>query len=107
GAALLDVGVGGEQEPRRAETALHPVVVDEGLLNRGEILGGADPLHRGDLRPVHARKGKQARPPRLAVDEDRAGTASALLTAGLGARDPELLAQDDEQGREQRALDLA
>src|SRR5206468_441319 len=97
GAARLEVGMRGDQHAGRAEAALHPVVVDERLLDRREPLGRAEPLDRQDLGAVDRRDGDEARAARLAVDEHGAGAAAALLAAGLGARDPELLAEDVEE----------
>ena len=46
---------------------------------------------------------RQAGAARLAVDQHGAGAAAALLAAGLGGREPELLAQDLQQGRQRLA----
>src|SRR6185437_13349292 len=103
----LDQRMRREDEAGGAEPALRGVVILKGLLNRREALGLAEALDRGDLGAVDRRDRGQARPARLAVDEDGAGPAAALLAAGLRARDPELLTQDVEQRPERMALDLA
>src|SRR5207253_9371052 len=59
-----------------------------------------------DLRAVDGRDRRQARAPRLAVAEDRAGPAPALLAAGLRARHVELVAQYVQERGERRAEDL-
>src|SRR5207248_9673789 len=46
---------------------------------------------------------RQTGAPRLAVDEDGAGAAAALLASRLRARDVELVAQDVQERRERRA----
>src|SRR5205823_2274769 len=93
----LEQGVRRDQEARGAEAALRAVLLVEGLLHRGESLGRPEPLDRRHLGAVERRERQQARAPRLAVDEDGARAAAALLAAGLGARDRELLAQHLEE----------
>jgi len=65
----------------------------EGCLHGRELLRRAKPFDRRDRGPINGGKREQARPARLAVDEDGAGSAAALLATRLGARDPQLLAK--------------
>ena len=81
-------------------------MVVERLLHRRQALGLAEALDRGDLGAVDGGDRGQARAARLAVDEDGAGAAAALLAAGLRARDVELVAEDPQERRERRARDL-
>src|SRR5207253_1473451 len=60
-----------------------------------------------DRRALDVRERQQAGAARLAVDEDGARAAAALLAAGLGAGDPELLAERGEQRRERWAAEVA
>src|SRR5439155_11639217 len=103
----LEQCVRGEQEARGAEAALGAVVLVERSLDVSEPLRRAEALDGRDLGPVDRGDGQQAGAPRLAADEHRAGPAAALLTAGLRARDPELVAQDVEERPERWARDLA
>ena len=73
--------------PRGAEPALGGVRLMECGLNGREIAGGPEALDRGDLSPVDRGHREQAGAPRLAVDEDGAGSAAALLAARLRAQD--------------------
>src|SRR5207302_2869603 len=73
---------------------------------RLEILGRPEAFDRRDLRAVDRGDGDEARAPRLAVDEDGARAAAALLAPDLGAVVAELLAEHVEQRRERWAFDL-
>src|SRR5205823_10634472 len=106
GPAAVEVGLGGEQEPRCAEAALGGVVVDERLLYGREAHGCSETLDGGDLGPVQVADRKEAGAPGAAVDENRARPAASLLAAGLRSGDAELLAQHEEQRRRRRAPDL-
>ena len=106
GAPAADVRLGRDHHPRGAEAALRGVVVRERLLHGRQRLRRPEPFDRGHLGAGDRADGREARPARLAVDEDGAGAAASLLAAGLRARDRELLAEDVEQRRERRARDL-
>ena len=54
-------------------------------------------LHRGDLGAVELRGEHQARAGGLAVDQHGAGAARALLAAGVGAGEGQLVAQEVQQ----------
>ena len=48
---LGQIGLGQHQEPRRAETALQPVMVAERLLQVGQLLAVGQALDRADVDP--------------------------------------------------------
>ena len=99
------VGPAGEQvvarhqHPGRAEPALQGVVVRERLLQRVLVARAAEALHRRDLRALALHREQQAGPRRLAVDEDRAHPAHAVLAADVGAGEAEPVAQHVGEGR--------
>src|SRR4029079_2497283 len=82
-----------DHEAGRAEPTLRPVLLVERRLDGRELAGLAETLDGRDARAVDGGERDETGAPRLAVDEHRAGAAAAFLTARLGARDPELLAQ--------------
>src|SRR5262249_9095478 len=102
----LDERLGGEQEAGCTEAALGAVVLMERRLHGRTVLRGSETFDGRDRRAVDRCEREQARPPRLAVHQHRAGAAAALLATGLGAGDPELLAEDVEQRAQPVALDL-
>ncbi len=73
------------QEARRAEAALQAVVVDEGLLQRMQLLAVGEPFDGADLPAVGLDREHQAGADRLAVEDDRAGAADAVLAADMRA----------------------
>src|SRR5439155_13028101 len=87
-----------------AEAALHAVVVDERLLHGSQSVRRADALDRRHLGAVDRGDWEEAGSARLAVDQNRARAAAALVASRLRARDPELLAQDVEQRGQKRAV---
>src|SRR5689334_2872710 len=95
----LEQRVRRHQEAAGTEATLRSVLAVERGLDGAESLGRAEPLDGRDLRAVDRGQRQQARAPRLAVDEHRAGAAAALLAARLRARDPELLAEHVQQRR--------
>src|SRR5207244_494744 len=103
----VDERGGGHDEARRAEAALCGVVLVERGLHGREVVCRAQAFERFDRGTVDGRERQEARPSRLAVDQDRAGTAPALVAAGLGTRDVELLTQGGEERRERRAMEIA
>ena len=88
---------GRDDEPGRAEAALHRARVDERLLHRVQLVAGAEALDRDDLVAVRLRREHEARADELAVEQHGAGAALALLARVLRARQPEPLAQRVEQ----------
>ncbi len=91
---VLQPGVDGGQEARRAEAALEPVALGERLLHRAErAVGVGEPLDGGDLEALRGDREHQAGAHRPAVDQDRAGAADAVLAADVGAGEAEVVAQ--------------
>ena len=69
--------------------------------------GGVEALDRGDRSAVDPGDRRDARDPRLAVDEHGAAPALALRRAAvLRRRDPEALAQHRQQRLARRDLDV-
>ena len=96
----------GHQEAGRAEAALQAVRLPERLLQRVELAGPRrQPLDRRQLAAVGLHGEHQAGAHRLAVEQDRAGAAHAVLAADVGAGQAQLVAQ--EVGEQQARLDLA
>jgi hypothetical protein len=98
------VGVVVEQPPRgqhhagRAEAALQPVALGEGLLHRAQpTVGGTiafgQPLDRRDLAVDRGYGEQQARPHRPPIHQHGAGTADAVLAADVGAGQAEVVTQ--------------
>src|SRR5581483_1305498 len=104
---VLEQRMRGDEEARRAEAALRAVLLVEGGLDGREARGRAEALHGRDGGALHVRERQEARAARLPVDEDGAGAAAALLAAGLGAGDPELLAKRGQERGERRAVEVA
>ena len=73
--------VGTQQEAGRAEAALQRVVPAERLLQRVQFPRPAQALDREHLGSVELAREQQARPGRLAVDQNRAHAADAVLAA--------------------------
>ena len=84
---------------RRAIAALEGVVVHEGLLQRMQRATLAQALDRDDVRAIARYGERQAAVDSLAVDQDRAGAALAMVAAFLGAGQVLLLAKQIEQRR--------
>ena len=84
----------GHQHARRAEAALQAVVLAERLLQRVERRRPRQPLDRRHLGAVGLHGEHQARARGLAVDQDRARAADAVLASDVRAGEPEVLAQE-------------
>ena len=80
-----------QHETRGAEAALRRVVLVERSLNWRELAVLREAFERGHSRAVDSSDRQEARAARLALDEDGAGAAAALLAAGFGAREADLL----------------
>ena len=92
---LLEERADRHQDARRAEAALQPVLLVKRLLNRMQALGiGRQALDGGDLSPVDLDRHEQARPHRLAVEQDGAGAADAVLAAHVRPRQAQSRAQE-------------
>src|SRR5262249_17095784 len=88
----------GGQHAGRAEAALQAMVVAERFLKRGQLLVvRRDPLDREDLVPVRLHGEHQAGAGRLAVEQDGAGTAHAMLAAEMGAGEAERVTDEIRQ----------
>src|SRR5262245_11314652 len=100
GVTFAHTGDGGENLARCAVAALERVVIDEGLLHgmqrppaRREALDGRD------RTPLRCYRERQARQHPTSCDQDRAGTALAMVAALLRSREVEMIAQRVEQRR--------
>src|SRR6516165_7031931 len=89
--------VHGDDETRCAETALHGALVDEGLLDVGELAAVAEALDGRDVVPDGGGRQHEARAHQDTVDEHRARPALALLARALGPWEPEPLPQHEQQ----------
>src|SRR5438093_6891241 len=99
GAGVLPEQLEGEQEHRRgAEPALQALLLPERLLQRVEFAVGGEPLHGLDLGAVGLDGEHEAGADALAVHEHRAGAAHAVLASDVGADQPEVLAQELDEG---------
>ena len=87
----------GDDQARRAESALHRAGLDERLLHRVQLAAGRQALDGDDLAALGLPGEHQAGADELAVEVDRARAALALLAGVLGARQAEPLAQHVEQ----------
>src|SRR5688572_7259091 len=77
GMAFGDAGNAGHDLPRRAIAALESVALDEGGLQRMELLAFGEPFDRRDLAPVDERSEREARFDALAIHQDGASAALA------------------------------
>src|SRR5262249_38299577 len=90
---------GGHDHPRRAETALQPVVLLERGLHRVEQAVLRQPLDGGDVRPLGLAHQHLAALHPLPVDHHHAGAALAGVAADVGPGEPEVLAQELHEER--------
>ena len=81
-----------------AVAALEAVVLEEGLLQRVQLVAVGQALDGGDLGAVGGDREHQAGVDAAAVEQDGAGAALAVVAALLGAGQIEVLAQGVEQG---------
>src|SRR4051794_13685796 len=90
--------VRGDDQPRRAEAALHAAGLDERALPLVQLaVGRRDPLDGHDLAALGLRGKHETRADELAVEVHRARAALALLARVLRAGEVEVLAQRGEQ----------
>ncbi len=101
-----DEVVGGHEHPGRARAALGAAAGEERRLERRERAGGPEALDRLDAPSLGLARRDEARARLLAVDPDRAGAAVAGVAADLGARQPEVLAQDVDETPAPVGVDL-
>ena len=95
--ALVDAGDAGHDLPGRAIAALEGVALDEGGLQRMELVALRQALDGRDLAPLHEGSEREARFHALAVHQHRAGAALAEAAALLRAGQMQVLAQRIEQ----------
>src|SRR5215211_2152179 len=88
---------GRDDQPGRAEAALHRARLSERLLHRMQLPFVGEALDRDDVVAVGLRRQHEARTDELAVEEHGARPAFALLASVLRAREAEALAQREEQ----------
>src|SRR5690606_38018718 len=96
---LLEQGEDGDHEARRAEPALEGVPLAERLLQRVEVVGGAETLDGQDLAPAGLHCEHEAGPDGGAVDQDGARTAGAGLAPEVRPGDPPSVPQEVGQRR--------
>jgi hypothetical protein len=94
----------GHDHARRAEPALQPVLLPEGVLDRVQLAVLGHAFDRGDLRAVGLDGQHGAGLHRLAIQMDGAGAALARVAAHVRAREPGQLA--DEVHEEEPGLDV-
>ena len=103
---LAQEAVERHQDAGGAEAALQRVVALERRLQDAEAAGRwREAFHRPDLAAVDLHGEREAGARRLAVDDDRAGAADAVLAADMGAGCADLVAQ--EIGQQQPRFGLA
>ena len=97
GMALVDAGDAGHDLPGRAIAALERIALDEGGLQRVELVALGQAFDRRDLAAFHQGGERQAGLHALAVHQHRAGAALAEAAALLRAGQMQVLAQGVEQ----------
>jgi hypothetical protein len=96
--ALVDASHRRHDLARRAVTALHGIVIDEGLLHGMQVaICRRQTLERRDLASVRPRRQRQAGSDAAAIDVYGAGTALPMVAAFLGAGESEPFAQHVEE----------
>ena len=100
----IDERFGGEHDAAEAEAALRGLLIDECLLDGMRFLWCAEPFERGDVAARNGFHRRDARPNRLAFDDDRARATLAEPAAEFRPVHGELVAQDIEQRR--RLIDI-
>src|SRR5579859_338858 len=92
---------------RRADAALEAAVIDEGLLQRMQLLALGHALDRGDPRAVHLHGQRDAGGDEAAVEQHGAGATDADAARLLGAGEAEVVAQQIDQRAPRRHARLA
>src|SRR5207247_2321368 len=93
----LEGRVGRDDEARRAEPALHRASVDERALDRMQPVAIRERLDGLHCASRGCGAEHETRADELAVHQDRAGSALALLAGILASCEAEALAQDGKQ----------
>src|ERR1017187_3607064 len=102
--------LGGEDEARRAKSALYAAFLHERFLDLIEIAAGGETFDGLDVLALCFHREIEAGVDRLAVDENRAGAALALLAGTLGPGEAETFPQHFEQrapGRNEHIVGFA
>src|SRR5262249_49036810 len=97
-AAATEQLLRGEQHARRAKAALQRVARDEGALQVGELAAVGAALDGPTRRAAAVPRQHQAATPHPPVDAPGARPAHAVLAADVAASQPEILAQEVDQG---------
>ena len=101
---LVEQGLGGHHHARGAEPALQAVLLPEALLQRVQLAGAGQALHRADLVPVGLDGEHGAGLDRAAVHQHRARAAVGGVAAHVRAGQPQSPA--DQVGEQQPGLHL-
>ena len=91
-------GGGAHNHPRSTETTLDGPLADECLLQGIERTSPVQSLDRSHVSSLCLRTEDEARVHCAAVEQDRAGPAVSTTTAFFGPGQPEVFAEDSEQG---------
>ena len=94
---LLNGTDGREDLPRRAVAALKAIAVQEGGLHRVQLVAGGEAFNGDDVLALARRRQRQTGQDTLAVDDDRARAARALIAPLLRADEAEHVAKRVEQ----------
>jgi hypothetical protein len=99
GFAFIKQTLGGTDLPGRAVAALETIMANESLLQwMKPAIGFGHSFDRGDIRTIQTDGKFQATIDTPAIDENRAGTALAVIAAFLRARKRQPVTQEVEQG---------
>src|SRR5258708_39248621 len=89
----LDEIAGADQHAGGTETALQSMLVLECIFQNAHQRILIEAFERADIPAIHGNRERDAGARRLAVDENRAGTANTLLAATMRRGQPQFLAQ--------------
>ena len=95
--AIIACGASGNEDARRAVTALKPIALQEGCLHWMKRVTCAEAFNRENVLPLACRRKRQARQDTLTVDDDRACAASALIAPLLATCESERVAKCVQQ----------
>jgi hypothetical protein len=86
-------GDSGEDHPRRAETTLKGIMLDECFLERMKFIALGQPFDGDDLFPIDIFNGQLAGSHGLVVNQHRAGPAKTLAASVFGSGELEVSPQ--------------
>src|SRR3990172_1426291 len=95
---LVEEGLGGDDLAGSADAALEAAVLDEGLLDRVEVILAADALDCREVGAVGLDGQRDAGGDDAAVHEDGAGAADADAAGLFGAGEAEVVAEEVDEG---------